>query len=977
MANAQLGTVLRQIRRMVSARAYEDTSDRELLERFLAQREEAAFVALLRRHGPMVFRVCRRIQGNEHDAEDAFQATFLLLARKAGSIRKAESVASWLHGVAHRLALEAKEQGARRQARERRAADMRRTSAVSDQAWQELQATLDEALRQVSEKYRAPLLLCYLEGKTQEEAARQLGCPLGTVRSRLARGRDRLRAVLQRHGVRLTATALATALAGSAASAAVPSTLLHATARVALEYAAGVAPAALVSARAAALLEGGLKAMMTAKLKMATAVVLVVGTCGLGAGTLATDILAGPSRTVAQPSPLPAPDPKGRPGANEPVQGENADQEVTVSGRVVDPDGKPFAGAKVFFTRSVLRHRDSPPPPPPTVTSDAEGRFRLRVSRTGYQDDYEKTHWLQGAVVAVGAGFAPGWVGGDDVEKLTDVTVQLGKEVPITGRVVDLQGQPLAGVSVQVRSVRCRADGGDLNAFVEALRAKKNAQDPHWPGLWLDPARLDLPQPAVTGADGKFRLAGLSGECLVGLRFSGPTIETAEVYALTRPAPTIVTPRSRDRPELGNLVYHGNTFDHAAAPTRPVSGVVRDRDTGKPLAGVTIQSRMGSAREHFVGDPYLETTTDAEGRYRLVGLSREGKHHLEALPAPGQPYLPVARTPAATPGMDAVTVSFTLKRGVLIRGRVTDKATGRPVPALVKYFAFADNPHLREAPGLLEDRRGNGYGEVRTAADGSFTVLGLPGRGLLAAKAADRKEEGRYLMGVGADDIKGPRFGDGFDTEPGGCDPVDFNTLAELNPAEDAELLVRDLVLDPGKTVAGTIVGPDGQPVKGASIESVRGVWLTLKDLPTAEFRVPGVDPKHPRWYFVRHPGRNLGAVVLLKGDEPMPVTVRLQKCATITGRLVDDDGLPRSAWLMSVIETEQLKGKDSFGVGGSPMQRIGKDGRFRIEGVLRGHKIGVYAGQNTTYVDPLVTGLTLKEGEVKDLGDVKAKPGE
>src|SRR5262249_55306745 len=137
------------------------------------------------------------------------------------------------------------------------------------------------------------------------------------------------------------------------------------------------------------------------------------------------------------------------------------------------------------------------------------------------------------------------------------------------------------------------------------------------------------------------------------------------------------------------------------------------------------------------------------------------------------------------------------------------------------------------------------------------------------------------------------------------------------------------------------------------------------------------VDPKHPRWYFVRHPGRDLGAVVLLKGDEPAPVTVRLQKCATITGRVVDDDGLPRSVWIMSVIETEQLKGKDSFGVGGSPLHRIGKDGRFRIEGVLPGHKVGVYAGKNTTYFDPLVTGLTLKEGEVKDLGDVKVKPGE
>jgi RNA polymerase sigma-70 factor (ECF subfamily) len=130
MASAQPGTVLRLIRGMVNARAYEGTSDGELMERFLAGREEGAFVALLKRHGPMVLHVCRRVRGNEHDAEDAFQATFLLLARKAGSIRKRESVASWLHGVAQRVAREARGRAARRQARERRAADMRRTSGA-------------------------------------------------------------------------------------------------------------------------------------------------------------------------------------------------------------------------------------------------------------------------------------------------------------------------------------------------------------------------------------------------------------------------------------------------------------------------------------------------------------------------------------------------------------------------------------------------------------------------------------------------------------------------------------------------------------------------------------------------------------------------------------------------------------------------------------------------------------------------------
>src|SRR5262249_28100056 len=151
--------------------------------------EEAAFAALLRRHGPLVWSVSRRVLHREQDAEDVFQATFLLLARKASSIRKRESVSSWLHGVAHRLALKAKAQAACRKTHEKRAADMRDTGPNLGEAWQELQAALDAALQDLPEKYRSALVLCYLEGKTHVEAAQVLGCPLATIRTRVARGR--------------------------------------------------------------------------------------------------------------------------------------------------------------------------------------------------------------------------------------------------------------------------------------------------------------------------------------------------------------------------------------------------------------------------------------------------------------------------------------------------------------------------------------------------------------------------------------------------------------------------------------------------------------------------------------------------------------------------------------------------------------------------------------------------------------------
>jgi hypothetical protein len=199
--------------------------------------------------------------------------------------------------------------------------------------------------------------------------------------------------------------------------------------------------------------------------------------------------------------------------------------------------------------------------------------------------------------------------------------------------------------------------------------------------------------------------------------------------------------------------------------------------------------------------------------------------------------------------------------------------------------------------------------------------------------------------------------------------------LVEVNPARDAESMVRDLVLDPGKTVTGTIMDPNGKPVKGVNIDSVFGVSFRMKGLPTAQFRIPGVDPKHPRSFFFRHPGRNLGAAVLFTGDEPMPVTVPLQKCATITGRLVDDNGLPRPSWVASYIHKGQLNINGGVGYGS---QGTGKDGRFRMELVIPGLKIGLHAGDNPSVYDQhLVPELTLQAGEVRDLGDLKRKATE
>src|SRR6266404_1516817 len=174
MAKAPLDVVVRHIRKIVDVQALVEATDEQLVERFARGHEELAFATLLRRHGPMVLGVSQGILRQREDAEDVFQATFLLLARKAGSIRKRQSVASWLHGVAYRLAVRVKAQRAFRKARERKASAMRRTGPSVEEAWQELRPVLDEEMEKLQEKYRTALVLYYLEGKTKQEVAREL-----------------------------------------------------------------------------------------------------------------------------------------------------------------------------------------------------------------------------------------------------------------------------------------------------------------------------------------------------------------------------------------------------------------------------------------------------------------------------------------------------------------------------------------------------------------------------------------------------------------------------------------------------------------------------------------------------------------------------------------------------------------------------------------------------------------------------------
>jgi RNA polymerase sigma factor (sigma-70 family) len=278
MSAGQLTKAVHQIRRAAILHEGNARSDGELLGAFLARREATAFEALVRRHGPMVLGVCRRILRQAHDAEDAFQATFLVLVRKAASIVPRQGVGNWLYGVAYRTALDARRLRARRNAKEKQVADMPHPPFETDDVWHELRPVLDQELSRLPDKYRLPVILCDLEGRTRKQVASQLRLPEGTLSNRLAAARRMLARRLGRRGLTLSGGGLAALLSQNAIAGAVPPSLVGVTVKSAMLVAAGHAVVAgAISTPVAALTQGVLKAMLLTKLKTAMLILLAAG----------------------------------------------------------------------------------------------------------------------------------------------------------------------------------------------------------------------------------------------------------------------------------------------------------------------------------------------------------------------------------------------------------------------------------------------------------------------------------------------------------------------------------------------------------------------------------------------------------------------------------------------------------------------------------------------------------------------------
>jgi hypothetical protein len=370
---------------------------------------------------------------------------------------------------------------------------------------------------------------------------------------------------------------------------------------------------------------------------------------------------------------------------------------------------------------------------------------------------------------------------------------------------------------------------------------------------------------------------------------------------------------------------------------------------------------------------FAVTRTDQEGRYELLGLRKSQRYHLTALPADGQIDFAGTFLFDDTPGLTPLTADIELAPGIPLKGRVTDKATGKPVAqAVVKYFALFPNANVRKWTPGYEMR----YSETVTGAEGSYTLAVLPGPGVVAV-AAPKAERDRYMPAlVTPKEIK-VFFGGGVspfaneeflqqETVAGGMGLLpqpDWNALVLLNPDEKADALKRDIVLAAGQVRKGSVVGPGGRPLAGATITGLTAKMGDVQTLKGAEFTVTGLRPGRSRYLVCYHQEKDLGGSLVLRGDDKGPIVIKLQSCSEAVGRIVDKDGQPVAG----------LQLMCSSQAGGPPRHAFtDRDGRFRVKSLVPGLTYDLFQPKEFRW---RFTPVVVESGKTKELGDIKAHP--
>jgi RNA polymerase sigma factor (sigma-70 family) len=858
-------TVVRHLRTLTAAQEASRLPDRDLLERFAASRDEAAFEALLRRHAPMVWAVCRRVLGDWHDAEDAFQAAFLALARQAGSIRRCGSAGSWLYRVACHAALRLRSQAASRKRREGRITPQEEADPLAEVTARELLAVLDEELARLPEAERAPLVLCYLQGLTRDEAARQLSWSLGTLKRRLGQGLRRLRSRLGRRGLALPAGLLAAGIV----RAEVPAGLAAGTIRQAV----GAPATPTVAALADAVSHG----RAAGKLRAFAALLIVSGLLPLGLGLLAHPAVQSPPEATATPMPA------------RPVPED--EQEWNVTGRVVNEKNDPVKGAQVAAVVCLSgfpAHGEHRLRVLGSTHVDAMGRFRLVVR------DRPDGRIAFPFVVAAAPGHGLGNAQLAGPGGRQDVSLRLPPEVILRARLIDLQGAPASGVELRLReAMSIGTDGpgssvwgadGELpfwprtlttdrdgrvtvRGFGRGQRAGLEVCDERFAPRWIyltqgeEPTQALEPVQLVTGrvvaADTGRPIAGARLEIVAyhyGQNYisttsrQGERTDTEGHFRIAGPPSqnyTVQVLAPEGQPYLGveqQIAWPKGAVRHKVEISLPrgvvIRGQVVEEGSGKPVAGARLifhprgsDTIALSQAEKFVPPNVLSykhslVRSGADGSFQ-VSVPEAPGHLLVVGPTPnyvtqvvgnrelyyGKPGGYPRRYHAALPldlrgGGARREVTVKLRRGVTVRGEIVGP-DGKPIDEGVVVGAGLVSPFLHLFPEEHETTS-----RTHRISAGHFE---LPG--------CDPEKTYRLYFLSGQAGAGGLSFRGDLDARAGlswyGDKRDRLGATVEVSVRQTAEkpLVVR---LEPCGWVTGKFRGPDGKPVR------VRGDWLQL-----------------------------------------------------------------------------------------------------------------------------------------------------
>jgi RNA polymerase sigma factor (sigma-70 family) len=979
MASAS-ASILRHVEQFMAVHPTERLTDHELVERFVRERDEAAFAAIVRRHGGMVLGLCRRILRHEQDAEDAFQAAFLILARKARTIRRSEAVGGWLYRVAYHLAVRARAAAVKHGRRvgagletvpQRGTVPQREPSAdhLADVTWREVRAVVDEELGRLPESYRSALVLFYLEGRTQEEAARHLGWSKGTLRRRLDKGRELLRRRLIRRGL-APAAALTASLLADGTTPAVSPVLTRAIIRQAF-------PSATVSPAVAALAEGCSRSLSVGKAKLALAVILAVGAVtGVGLWT---------HRSLAAPTGAPLADaaPKAETPAPAPREKKDKQQQLVLQGRVLDPDGKPVKGARLYSPHLLK----DPPETDDDVTvvrrgvTDSDGRFRVTIPPSDARLDWGAS------LVAAADGYGVDWVDLPKGDSTTELTLRLVKEHSIRGRLVSTEGKPLAGARVTIIALMMKP-GGRLDDFLTAW--EKDWQSAQRRAPKQLEASLHTMASATTDKDGCFRIPGVGSERVAVLQIRGEGIAQKFLYVITRTGfdPRALNKTARERIAAEQRTgdeppsLYGPRFEHVAAPSRILEGTVREAGSGKPVAGYTISAHAG------YNNPVI-SVSDKQGRYRLVGLPKMKQYLLTAEPPENSSWLRQGARVADTEGLQPLTADFTAARGIVVKGQVIDKTTGRGVQCGLRFTPLPDNPYFAK-PGY--DSFQYERLTTETDAEGRFRMPVIPGPGVFMAQAwaGAKTEDGQAinpykqaeLDAEAAKHIAVTNTDDGNRYFTAAGNSLEFldnqNVAKRLDLAPDAGTVTCNLYVERGRTLKVKIQDAEGKPLTGAAVAGLSATGSIVPSLRGDACTVFALDPKKPRRLIFLHSERQLAGTLTVRGDEKEPPTACLVSTGSVIGRLLDGDGQAIAGVEIGLAfddgDARELYRRVE---GERSLVRTDKEGRFRIDGVVPGLKFGLSLRQGRRYLagEPRIGLRQVKPGETLDLGERRTKP--